>query len=235
VPVSTSAIRGNLGDREVRGGVAAAICIALAQAAVHVTNRAWWRSDRLNADVDGNVLTWLTSSVLLAAAVGTLVLAISARSFQLLLLSSLLALFAVDDVIALHERLSFDAAQVLGLERDFARVLWPALYFPLLAFAFLTLWRLGDAAPRSRVVIRMGLASLTAAVGLEIVWAGWHLTRGHAGDWPDTFEVAIEEGLELGGWILIAFGLGTAAVRRFAWNRLTAQRPDRAVAEEADG
>jgi hypothetical protein len=51
------------------------------------------------------------------------------------------------------------------------------------------------------------------AVALEatspLLFSAW----GH-GDLPYEFEVVLEEGLELGGWILIAAGIATTLVTR---------------------
>jgi len=213
-------INDDLAASILRVGVAAALAGVSAQTALHLINRAWWRSEQLNADVDGNLLTLFASGALLVGAAAALLLAaVGGRRFQFLLLAAVLALFAVDEVVALHERVSLRATAVLGVDNHFARALWPALYLPLLAFTFVTLWQVARAATRVRFPILVGLALLVAAVGVEMIWSSWHLSGGEIGDWPDTVEVALEEGLELGGWILIGFGLLAAALARHRFSR----------------
>jgi hypothetical protein len=94
------------------------------------------------------------------------------------------------------------------------------LYLPMLVFILAALWQLGGRASEPAALgIRFGLVLLVAAVGVEVLWATWHLTVGKVGDWPDTIQVAIEEGLELGGWTLIASGLAALLVTRLLASR----------------
>ena len=206
----------------VRAGALVAGFAVLTQTAAHLANRAWLDTRELNADVDDSVLTWLAagSSAAAALAAFTLAVLLRERRVQLVLLVAVLGLFALDDVIALHERASIKAAGVLRIDGDYARVLWPVLYFPLLVFALVVLWQLaGRAFHTAGLAIRLGLGFLAAAVGTEALWATWHVGGGEIGDWPDTVEVAIEEGLELAGWMLIASGLVAIAVQTWANSR----------------
>jgi hypothetical protein len=102
----------------------------------------------------------------------------------------------------------------LGLEAGFGRLLWPALFFPLLAFALVELFAAARAAPLpAGRAIRHGLALLVIGVGLELAWAPFEIAGGTVASPPDVIEVAIEEGLELGGWIILAAGLAACVYR----------------------
>lgn len=207
--------RDDIAVRIVRVGAFVAVLAAGVQTAAHLANRAWIGTPSLNADVDGNTLTLMSASAVVAAAVVLLGLTAVTRvhAVQTLLLAAAFAGLAVDDMAAWHERGSLKVVALLSLDADFARVLWPVLYCPLLGFVLIALWRIAGRAPKQAgFVIRAGLALLVAAVGAEALWAGWHLSGGAVGDWPDTVQVAFEEGLELGGWILIASGLAAMLV-----------------------
>jgi hypothetical protein len=224
--------------RVVRAGALLAVFTVFAQSAAHVVNRAWLENRHLNADVDGNLLTWLTASATVAGALAALAIGVLFREhrLQLVLLSAILGLLALDDVIAVHERVSGKTTALLGIAGDYGRALWPALYFPLLLFVLLTLWRLaGRIVAPAAVAIRVGLALLVAAVGAEMLWSAWHLGGGQVGDWPDTIQVAIEEGMELAGWILIAAGLTAVALARVRCPRASVRhdRPGRLRSNEA--
>jgi hypothetical protein len=202
--------RDDVARRVVRVGAALAVIAVLGQTAVHLANRAWIGTSGLDADVDGNVLTWISAEVVFAAALALALMGILFREHRLqtLLLAGVLAVFVVDDLVALHERVSLKVVALLGVDGDLARLAWPFLYGPLLLFVLVALWQIGGRGSRSAAVsVRLGLVLLVAAVVIEALWTTWHLTVGRIGDWPDTLEVAVEEGIELGAWTLIASGL----------------------------
>src|SRR5687768_9775125 len=160
-----------------------------------------------------------------ALAAFTLAVFVRAHRNQLLLLAAILAVFAFDDVMVVHERVGGKTAVLLGIEADYMRAFWPVLYFPLLCFVFVALWQLaGPLLATATRAIRLGLGFLVAAVGAEALSLTWHVASGHIGDWPDTIEVAIEEGLELSGWILIASGLTAVALTRLGFVRRDGSR-----------
>jgi hypothetical protein len=203
--------------RAVRAGALLAMFAVFAQSAAHVVNRAWVENRHLNADVDGNLLTWFTAGATVAGALAALTIALFVREhrIQLVLLSAILGLLALDDVIAVHERVGGKTTGLLGIEGDYGRALWPVLYFPLLIFVLVALWQLaGRTFAPAALAIRLGLGLLVAAVAAEVLWSAWHLRGGHIGDWPDTIQVAIEEGMEFAGWILIASGLTAVVLAR---------------------
>jgi hypothetical protein len=213
--------------RLVRAGVLLAVFAVFAQSTAHVVNRASVENRHLNADVDGNLLTWLTAGATIAGALAALTIGVlfRERRIQLTLLSAILGLLALDDVIAVHERVSGKTTGLLGIDGDYGRALWPVLSFPLLFFVTVALWRLaGRTFATAGFAIRLGLGLLVAAVAAEVLWSAWHLRGGQIGDWPDTIQVAIEEGMEFAGWILIASGLTAIALARFGCVRASVPR-----------
>ncbi len=124
-----------------------------------------------------------------------------------MVLVALLAYFSADDILLFHERLE---AYLEGGSQA-ARIVWPAIYLPLLTTAFLLLWR--SAAGRRRATgrsIRGGLYMLVAAVGSEVVSFGMVHVGLDEGTFAYELEVIVEEGLELAGWIFVASGLFAA-------------------------
>jgi hypothetical protein len=208
--------------RVVRAGALLAVFTVFAQSAAHVVNRAWLETRHLNADVEGNVLTWLSAGATVAGALAafTLAVLVSEHRNRLLLLAAILTVFAFDDLMVVHERVGGKTAVLLAIDAEYMRAFWPVLYFPLLFFVFVALWQLaGPTFATATRAIRLGLVFLVAAVGAEALSLTWHVAGGQIGDWPDTLEVAIEEGLELAGWILIASGVTAVALSRVGYVR----------------
>jgi hypothetical protein len=174
------------------------------------------RIEGLDADIEGNIFTWASSvttfAVAIAVSLYAAVLPVARAAY--LGLAAVTTLFSLDDVIQLHERIGLRVGEdVLGLP-DYAAVrLWLLFYLPLLAVAGWLL--LGAAreswAPAGRA-IRLGLVLLVGAVAVEIggLLTRWLEERGTTK--PEGVRVALEEGLELGGWALVAVGLLTAFV-----------------------
>jgi hypothetical protein len=202
----------------LRAGVRIALAAALAQAVLHTFNmlvldgRAW----HLNADTDGNSLSWLGSMTIFAAALGALLLAtVTPRRTSLLVLAAVLAVLSLDELIAIHERLGQEGREALDLAPELGRIVWPVLFLPLLGAVLLTGWKaLGLLAPPARRQFLAGLGLLVLAVALEVVWTPFFFVGGEVGDWPDVLQVGAEEGAELAGWILVASALLAEYVRR---------------------
>jgi hypothetical protein len=166
----------------------------------------------LDAESEVNVWAWASSVATFAAAFVALVLALLARAAdagRLWFLAFVLAFFSVDDILAIHERVGRAVRDdALDLESGWGRIVWPTIFFPLLASAFLILWRLGrEAPPSAGRVLRLGLGLLAAAVALEIVSSPWYISGRDSNTVPGALEVAFEEGCELAGWILVAAAL----------------------------
>ena len=192
------------------------------QTLAHLTNafvldhRVW----NLSVDADGNVFSWLSSAVSFGAALAAAGVAYALPSVRrlALTLAAVFTFFSLDDVVAFHERLGQKVrGDVFGLETGWGRLIWPVLYFPLLAFSFVTLLRLAHSAPASaRTAIKAALALLIGALIAEVAWAAFVLNDGDFRSWPNTLETAFEEGAELGAWFLIAAALGGIALAGLA-------------------
>jgi hypothetical protein len=132
-----------------------------------------------------------------------------ARAISYGLLALLLGYLSLDDGIGLHEEIGDRAAVALGLERFADRLIETALVLPIVAPAFVLLWIVANRADgRAQVAVRGGLVLLVGAIVVDFIAAA-------ALDRPETayaLAVALEEGLELGAWIIIAAGLVALAL-----------------------
>jgi hypothetical protein len=190
-------------------GVALACVLAASVAVVQVVNdlafdRRYWH---LNADVDGNALTWVSAFAIAATAALALTLSRTLESKRLTVVGVILAFFAIDDIAALHERMG-QGLDALGLPH--ADGIWFPVYLPLFAFVFLTLLTVARRVEQVGRAVLAGLLLLGLALFGEVATAFLDvLDRTDHGLWY-TVEVGIEEAAELAGWILIAAGLGAA-------------------------
>jgi hypothetical protein len=207
-------------DRIMSITIVAALAAVAFQTFAHLAN-AWlldYRVWNLNADGDGNALSWVSSMVtfaaaLSAAAIGLTVPHLRRTAFALALV---LAFFSLDDIVAIHEELGKDVREdLLGLPRGAGRLIWPVLFFPLLGFTFLAVWQIAKAArARAAKLLRLALLLLVVAVAAEAAWSVWFFADGDTQTWPDALQVAFEEGAELGAWILIT---GAFAATAYVW------------------
>jgi hypothetical protein len=197
----------------VRTGLWVALLAVIVQTTAHLGNE-FLLDDRvqgLDADVEGTVFTWASAvaafTVALAAALHAA--AFERRRRDFLLLAGIAAWFSLDDVAIVHERLALELGEdVLGLPDYVAVRLWLLLYLPLLLLIGLVLWRLAQEtpAPTDRAVY-VGLGLLVASIPVEIAGVVTRNLAEDGTDVPETFRIALEEGLELGGWIVLAAGL----------------------------
>jgi hypothetical protein len=196
-----------------RATVWVALAAVAVQTAVGAANELSLESSALNPDEEGSVFQLASAGVMAAAAAAAGAHAVLAprRRFRFGALATILAAFAVDDLVAAHERAG-DAVggDVLGLPEHLAVRLWIPLLAPVLVTAFLLLVaearRVGGAAGR---VLWAGLAALVAGVAVEVAGA---VTRepgfvDRVGGKPEAVRLLVEEGLELGGQLLVAGGL----------------------------
>jgi hypothetical protein len=168
-----------------------------------------------DADEDGGVWTWASVATQAAGAALLAMMAMSsARRRGYALCSLAVAFLSLDDALLIHERL------MLGGRFDFfphaGRTIFPLLYLPLLVAVSVGLWRIAEAQDWgwTRVLVRGGLVALAVAIGLE---AGSPLLFALGqGDNSVGYEleVAIEEGLEMMGWLWVTGGLSLTVLER---------------------
>lgn len=196
-------------------GAWAAIVAVTIQTAAHFVYAYVWPSLLLNADNDWATFAWVSSVVTFSGALAASVLAaVGPERGPKLALAAILALFSFDEGVRLHERLAAHVDSLIPWE-EAGRAAGMLVLLPLMAVAFVVLWRLsGGEAGRVRGQIRLGLGLLVTATLLEAVVStlirhgGWRGT-----DLPMVLEVVIEEGAELGGWILIVTGVAAIGFR----------------------
>lgn len=189
-----------------------------AQTAIHLFN-GWaldYRWGALNAAEDESVFGWASTAVTFGAALGVMLFA-ATRRFRLagpFALAAIIAFLSLDDFIELHERVG-GLWETLGLWEKADRLVWPAIFLPLLAAAFVLALRLSaDGPARAGRLVRTGLILLVAAVVLEVASQGLYHLGWDDQDLPLVIEVVAEEGAELAGWILVATGFFVAACTR---------------------
>jgi hypothetical protein len=207
-----------LGERLLRIGVRLAVAAVALQSLAHLGNE-FLLDDRvqgLDADIEGNVFTWASSvatfAVGLAAFLHAVAFSRGRREFGAL--AVVCVWFSLDDAILVHERVALELGEdVLGLPDYVAVRLWLLLYLPLLLVAGALLWRVAQWVwePAGRTV-RHGLYLLVASVPVEIAGAGTRWLDEEGTGVPEDLRIALEEGLELGGWLLAAAGLMTAVL-----------------------
>lgn len=206
--------------RIVAVGTLFAVCAVFVQTLVHLANSfllsdgTQFRYTILNPDTEGAPFQWASISATFACAFGAGLLAITRDRgrVRLFVLSGALALLSLDDALSVHEDIQkvFERNGLSpGLE------LWPFLLGPLLALVFLLLLQLGRELDRTiRTPLLAGLALLVVALGAEIfvraIW--WFSGRPHV---LDVINLGLEEGAELGGWLLLATAIGAAACAAF--------------------
>jgi hypothetical protein len=201
-------------DTVLHVGLVAAVAAFVVQGAVHVTNVVLDRRfELLDADSDYGLFAWASAALTGLAAVLAFLLASRLGRREYVLLGIALAVFALDDLIAVHERIG-ELDDSLGLpERiQLQRLVWIVVLLPLLAAAAILLWRLAREAPRrTGDVVRAGLALLMLAILAEATTPALFQFDWGQDSIPYETEVVFEEGAELAGWILVATGLAAFA------------------------
>jgi hypothetical protein len=203
-------------------GVTLTVAAAAAQSIAHLVNLAFFdlEIDAIDVDSDSGAFAWASSVATFGAAlvVAQLWLLEPGRIRRGLLpaLAAALAFFSLDDMLALHERVSALENEFAGIEH-FSRTFWPLVFMPLLAGALVVLWLLSmQMRPRPALALRAGLALLVAAIGLEMISpALFELGFDHM-DAPYQAETIVEEAFELAGWMLIATALVAEVFRAAA-------------------
>jgi hypothetical protein len=213
-------------DRVVRAGFFLAIVAVTVQTLGHLTNALVFDYEIWNLDAtgDGNALSWASSVSTFVAGVAAFLLALLEPSpnRRFLALAAVFAFWSLDDVVGIHENL-VEHSEGVGVPDLAGRAFWPLVYVPLLAFAVHTLWRVSTRAQeRIRNAIRLALALFVVAFVAEAIATLWWSPDGNARSLLDDVEVAVEEGAELAGWILVATGLGALFLDRVGFGRVQA-------------
>ena len=188
----------------------------LALLIVHVVNQMLVDEPLLALDADEDGSSWSWAAISAEAVAGALLalLAATVSSSRGMKFAALVMVYlSLDDFIRIHENLG----SIFTPFPHAVRVLWPLMYFPLLAALMIVLWRLCQGrGSEVTALVRSGLVVLAVAVALEVLGVALFA----AGQGHQTFayelEVGLEEGLELAGWILIAGGMAAALIVRLA-------------------
>lgn len=150
----------------------------------------------LNADSDASWSHRLIAATVVAATAVALVNAWRAREQRTLwaVVTGILAFLAVDELTSLHTQVD--------------NMAWgKALYAPILLVLGVCIWRLAARSPQG-LVLRVGVAILFLSFGIHVL--GPHIVHalGYGFDsWPLQVKVALKQGTELAGWLLVLIGL----------------------------
>jgi hypothetical protein len=206
--------------RQVRSvGIAVTVTAVAVQTLAYVANEVLFGGRfeqlRLGTLPDGTespYFTWMSTSATFAAAFTSLLLALAFAEHRSTygLLAAALAYYSLDDLAQIHERVPGLFAD-LGLPRTLVDASDFLLFAPV---ALLVLVLLGSVARQAtahaRVALNAGLLLLVVSVLLDegvrpltqrLEW------RGVAA--PEAGRIAVEEGLELAGMMLVATALAT--------------------------
>jgi hypothetical protein len=194
----------------------------------------WW----LDADHEGTQFSWASGVATFAAALALalIVLVRNTAAPGLIVLAALIAYLSLDDIARLHEHLAQKLREGAfeNIRPEFIDRSWVVVYVPLLAVVAVLLLRMTRDRRPADGLVRLGLLLLALAVGFEVAGLGTTLLADESTTWPDSVEVALEEGAELGGWILIAAGLSARLVVEVAYAfRGTPLSPERKRLPEA--
>jgi len=166
----------------------------------------------INADSDLSAFAWMSSVTTFGAALLLCLLAIvrPTRAWPLVPLAGAVAFMSLDDMVGLHERVS-SLQTTAGPIEHFARIFWPLVFMPLLAATFVGLFAVaaGLRTGPARALLA-GLALLVVAIALEMASPILFALGSDHGELAYELEVALEEGAELAGWILVSTGLAAA-------------------------
>lgn len=188
----------------MRAGRALALVGAAVLLAAHFGNALLLdhRITSMDADHAGAPLTWASGVATAAVAVAALLAALmTGPRLAMTTLGLATAFFSLDDMISLHEKITRALALDLGFADAWQRLLWPALYLPLLLVTgvlILRMTRTGtDETYRDGVT---GLGLLATALAMALLTPPSTEETGLM----QTIEGGIEEALELAGWTFIA-------------------------------
>ena len=203
-------------DRLLRAGVVLALVGVGVQTVLHLLNLFVLDDRYFHLDVSNEqtAFSWASTVATFAAACAALLLAARPGTQgrgRFALLALLLAHLSLDDFVEVHERLGEWTEDALDLPEAVGVRIWVLVYLPVLAAAaLLLLWSALNAPPQPRRYQLAGIGLLVAATFTEGIGVLTKLLEEHGWDWPHRVRAAVEEGFELGGWIILASGLFAA-------------------------
>jgi hypothetical protein len=173
-----------------------------------------------DADHENTPFMWASAVATFGAAFAVALIALVRNSDlpRLVGLAALLAYLSLDDVLSLHEQLGLELGERLldDVRGGFVIRTWVLAYLPLLALAAALLLRTSRERNASGGLVPLGLLLLVLAVAFEVVGLVTTWIADEATTWPDSIQVALEEGAELAGWILVAGGLAAGLIGEIA-------------------
>ena len=204
----------SLAERLLTWGLYTAVAVTLVQTIGDLYD--WLATDLriilLNADDDRSIYPWIpTTAIFMGALALFLQNQLKPVTGFRRWLPLVLAYLSLDEMVALHEHV-VNLTDWLGIGASHGRLIWPALYMPLMAVTAIALWRMArDMVPRAERFIRAALVMLATAVVLEII------SKFLVDNYPNAYqvEVIVEQNLELAGWTLLGAALLSTFVRRF--------------------
>jgi hypothetical protein len=211
-------------------GTVIAICAVAVQTVAHLANAfaLGSRHPGLDAATEGNAFAWSASLATLAAGAAALavVLALPPVRFRVACLVVLVTFLALDDMVDLHDTLASAVAPDLpGRLSDLGAWTMPLVYLPILATGFVLIARAAWDAPFPAArPLWLGLGLLAGAMAVR-VGAGVVKLEGEVlPGGVRAVGVAVQQGAELGGWILVAAGLAAFAAAERISDRLPTNR-----------
>jgi hypothetical protein len=189
---------------------ALAVLAVAVQTTAHLVNELilGGRYDQLAATADANAFGRTNTLAIALSALLTAAAAFSRAGIRprRIVLSASLAFLAVDDALGLHDRIrALPGATAAAAAAAFGAIL--ALVLVLLSGEA----RRAQVAAQRLLVV--GLLALVAGVVVRLIGAFFTL-EGAVGGTTKAVGVAVEQGLDLGGWILVAAGLLAALLER---------------------
>ncbi len=160
----------------------------------------------LDARQEGNSFTWASTVAAFAGALAATLhaLLLEAHRVKLGLMAAALALISFDDLVRLHERLGGRLADGLDLPDAIAEGAELLLFAPLLLGTLIVGWLLvGELSAKPARQLRLGLSLLVVAVVLEVFGAPTRAAAESGADWSNELRIALEEGVELAGLIIV--------------------------------
>jgi len=190
-----------------------AVLACAVQTAAYLTNELMLdgRYHQLNVAADRTVFGWANTFaiVLLAVLVALVAGRRLTRPWHAAVLVLGLGLLAVDDATGTHDRLRDLRVESIPGPSEAPAAIALVAFAALLAVVFLVLWtESGQVSADARRLIRVGLLALASAVLLRVIGAAF--ARETFGESVRALGVAVEQGLDFVGWIMVATGFAVA-------------------------